>query len=114
MENGVGLFVAELQTWGCHSSANWRNDDKEGLERRAAAAATAFVDGLFVFDEVIVDAFERGKNDEIAPLDSMADPMVVNGLDEETAAMASCSPFPFVDGDDEFSEYTSSVIFTEF
>ena len=63
---------------------------------------------------MIVDAFERGKNDEITPLDSMADPMGVNGLDEETAATASWSPFPFVDGDEELSEYTSSVIFTEF
>ena len=59
----------------------------------------------------MVDAVERGKNDERVPPDSTAEPMDVNGLDEETVGMVSWSPLPLVDGEEEFSEYTNSVIF---
>ena len=35
----------------------------------------------------MVDAVERGKNDVRVPPDSTAEPMDVNGLDEETASL---------------------------
>ena len=44
------------------------------MARRAAAAATAFedtIDGLFVFEDVMVDTFEAGSNEEIAALVSV-------------------------------------------
>ena len=115
MENGVGRFAAELYTWGCQSSANWRKDDNDEFASSAAVAAAALVvtvDGMSVFEEVLMDTAGRGTPPVDVSMDvSIDDVMDGSCREDDEMEWLSISLLTLVaEVGDKCSEYTASVI----